>query len=105
MLPKVSQRISQDPSAMDELLELSNNEQVISFAAGSPAQELFPKEQLEQALVHRSQNSAPDLYKYATVEGNAPLRKKIAHSELKEGISDDDKRNLILTQEAQQGIS
>ena len=105
MLPKVSQRISQDPSAMDELLELSNNEQVISFAAGYPAQELFPKEQLEQAFVHRSQNSAPDLYQYASVDGYAPLRKKIAHSVLQAGISDVDESNLFLTQGAQQGIS
>lgn len=87
MLPKVSQRISQDLSAMDELLELSNNEQVISFAAGYPAQELFPKEQLEHAFVHRSQNSAPDLYQYASVDGYAPLRQKIAHSILQTGIS------------------
>lgn len=105
MLPKISQRISQDPSAMDELLALSNNEQVISFAAGYPAKELFPKEQLEKAFVHRSHNSDLNLYQYASVDGYAPLRKKIAELVSRTGVSDIDENNLFLTQGAQQGIS
>lgn len=105
MLPKISQRISQDPSAMDELLALSNNQQVISFAAGYPAKELFPKEQLEKAFVHRSQRNDLNLYQYASVDGYAPLRKKIAELVSRSGVAGIDENNLFLTQGAQQGIS
>lgn len=105
MLPQISQRISQDSSAMDELLALSNQQQVISFAAGYPAKELFPREELEKAFVHRSQASDLNLYQYASVEGYAPLRQKIADFVRNTGVSDVTVDQLFLTQGAQQGIS
>lgn len=105
MLPQISQRISQDSSAMDELLTLSNDEKVISFAAGYPAKELFPREQLEKAFVHRSKSSDLNLYQYASVEGYAPLRQKIAQFVRQAGVSEVSEEQLFLTQGAQQGIS
>lgn len=105
MLPKISQRIIQEPSAMDELLALSSQCQRISFAAGYPAAELFPKKELEEAFVHRSQASKDDLYQYASVAGYGPLRKKLATKAQTTGITDIDENNICLTQGAQQGIS
>ncbi len=105
MLPKISERISQEPSAMDELLALSSQSQMISFAAGYPAKELFPREELEKAFVHRSQKSDPDLYQYASVAGYAPLRQKLADMAARTGIKNVGQENVTLTQGAQQGIS
>lgn len=105
MLPSLSQRFSQQKSGLDDLFTMSNQQEVISFAAGYPASELFPKEQLDQAFVSRSKNAGQQYYQYGSVLGVDSLRKKIltyVHSTqtIQAKLAD-----IMLTQGAQQGIS
>ena len=65
-------------SEIRELLKLTTMPEVISFAGGLPAPELFPTEQLKKvddAILTKDGRAA---LQYGTTEGYDPLRKQIA---------------------------
>ena len=104
MLPNISQRFSQETSGLDDLFTLSTQKEVISFAAGYPATDLFPKKQLDNAFLKRTNKKTQQFYQYGSVLGADNLRSEILTkiALTKPQITLD---NIMLTQGAQQAIS
>lgn len=65
-------------SEIRELLKLTQKPEIISFAGGLPAPELFPVEELAKVAESVLKNEGRQLLQYATTEGRPTLRKKIA---------------------------
>ncbi len=90
-------------SDVRELLKITEQPGVISFAGGLPAPELFPVEQLQavsQAVFNKRGQSA---LQYSTTEGYAPLREQIAARIKKNGI-DASADEIMITAGSQQGL-
>ena len=66
------------PSTIREILKLTQKPEIISFAGGLPAPNLFPIEHLQKATNKVLQESAKKALQYSTTEGYPPLREWIA---------------------------
>ncbi len=66
------------PSIIREILKLTQKPEVISFAGGLPAPNLFPVEHLQKVADKILQEKATKALQYSTTEGYFPLRKWIA---------------------------
>ncbi|WP_270647511.1 PLP-dependent aminotransferase family protein [Paeniclostridium hominis] len=91
-------------SEIRELLKLTEKPEVISFAGGLPAPELFPVEEMKEISRLVLEESGKEALQYTTTEGFGPLREQIAermNRKLKTDISKDD---LIITSGSQQGL-
>jgi 2-aminoadipate transaminase len=88
-------------SAIRELLKLTQRPEVISFAGGLPAPELFPLAEFEAACqrVLRQPNSL----QYSTTEGYPPLREMIARHTARYGI-EAKPENVLITSGSQQAL-
>ncbi|NDV26400.1 PLP-dependent aminotransferase family protein [Desulfovibrio sp. JC010] len=74
-------------SFIREILKVTQDPSIISFAGGLPNPELFPVSDLEQAAVKVMRESGPQSMQYSTTEGFEPLRQYIADRYLdKKGI-------------------
>ena len=92
-------------SEIRELLKLTTMPEVISFAGGLPAPELFPTEQLKKvddAILTKDGRAA---LQYGTTEGYDPLRKQIAARMKQAFMVDCDIDNITITSGSQQGLS
>lgn len=69
---------SMKPSAIREVLKLTQASKVISFAGGLPAPSLFPVEQLAQASNKVLLEQGAQALQYSTTEGYLPLREWVA---------------------------
>ena len=69
---------SMKPSSIRELLKLTEQPDVISFAGGLPAPELFPVDDLRQAADRVLRDYGATALQYGVSEGIAPLREQIA---------------------------
>ena len=87
-----------NPSPIREILKLVARPDIISFAGGMPAQDLFPYEAI-QAANQRALGDARALasLQYGLTEGYAPLREEIARSLADEGIHVGPERVVITT--------
>ncbi|MHC1714721.1 MAG: PLP-dependent aminotransferase family protein [Acidaminococcaceae bacterium] len=65
-------------SEIRELLKLTQKPEIISFAGGLPAPELFPVEELAKVSADVLKSEGRQLLQYATTEGRPSLRQKIA---------------------------
>ena len=65
-------------SEIRELLKLTQKPEIISFAGGLPAPELFPVEELAKVAEDVLKSEGRQLLQYATTEGRPSLRQKIA---------------------------
>jgi 2-aminoadipate transaminase len=90
-------------SAVREILKVTEQPEIISFAGGLPAPELFPVEIIAQAHSEVFQQNGAAAMQYSTTEGWMPLRKWIANRMQAGGASVDANRVLITTG-SQQGI-
>ena len=91
-------------SAIRELLKLTQRPEVISFAGGMPAPELFPVEEMKKVSVAVLEEQGQVALQYTTTEGYAPLREKIAqrmNTKLKTNVTADD---ILITSGSQQGL-
>ncbi|GAA0864943.1 PLP-dependent aminotransferase family protein [Paraclostridium tenue] len=91
-------------SEIRELLKLTEKPEVISFAGGLPAPELFPVEEMKEISRLVLEESGKEALQYTTTEGFGPLREQIAermNRKLKTDISKDD---LLITSGSQQGL-
>lgn len=66
------------PSAIREILALTQTGDVISFAGGLPAPNLFPVNEIEAASARVLDTYGPAALQYSTTEGHRPLREWIA---------------------------
>ena len=90
-------------SAIRELLKLTEQPDVISFAGGLPAPEVFPVEEFQDACnrVLREQGSVA--LQYGTTEGYQPLREMIARHTMRYGIQVT-ADNIMITSGSQQAL-
>ncbi|MBW6475118.1 MAG: PLP-dependent aminotransferase family protein [Anaerolineaceae bacterium] len=90
-------------SAIRELLKLTSLPDVISFAGGLPAPELFPIERFKEAAEVVLTEMGDRALQYGTTEGYQPLREMIAKNAGKYGIqiSAD---NVLITTGSQQAL-
>lgn len=65
-------------SEIREILKITQRKEVISFAGGLPAPELFPVEMLKEISVQVLAEAGRSALQYSTTEGYEPLRQKIA---------------------------
>jgi 2-aminoadipate transaminase len=92
------------PSAIREILKVTERPDVLSFAGGLPAPEAFPVEELARAHAEvLSGEGAAAALQYATTEGFLPLRAWIADRMAERGMSVSAEQVLI-TSGSQQGI-
>lgn len=97
-------RMSRMPvSAIREILKVTEHPEIISFAGGLPAPELFPVAAIAQAYADVFAEEGQAALQYSTTEGWRPLRDWIARRMQKRGISVTGDRVLITTG-SQQGI-
>jgi len=90
-------------SAIREILKVTEHPEMISFAGGLPAPELFPVDAIAQAHAEVFAEEGPAALQYSTTEGFHPLRQWIAARMQKRGIDVTEDRVLITTG-SQQGI-
>jgi 2-aminoadipate transaminase len=91
------------PSAVREILKVAERPDVLSFAGGLPAPELFPVEELAAAHAEVLANDGAFALQYSTTEGYGPLREWIAANLANRGMTVTPSEVLI-TSGSQQGI-
>ncbi len=97
-------RMSRMPvSAIREILKVTEHPEIISFAGGLPAPELFPVTAIAKAHADVFADEGPAALQYSTTEGWRPLREWIADRMRSRGIAATPDRVLITTG-SQQGI-
>ncbi len=100
-----SDRISSlKPSAIREILKATANSDVVPFAAGNPAPEAFPVEDVRKITADILEKEPITALQYGISEGYTPLRttvKKYMSEKYNIGTDDDD---IIITSGAQQVI-
>ncbi len=88
-------------STIRELLKLTQRPEVISFAGGLPAPELFPLAEFEAAC-HRVLSN-PNSLQYSATEGYPPLREMVARHTERYGIAARPE-NVLITSGSQQAL-
>lgn len=101
---RFASRMSRMPvSAIREILKVTERPEIISFAGGLPAPDLFPVAAIAKAYADVFADEGPAALQYSTTEGWRPLREWIARRMQKRGIAATADRVLITTG-SQQGI-
>ncbi len=90
-------------SAIRELLKITQQPDVISFAGGLPAPELFPVREIEEACSYLLRQEPKNSLQYSTTEGHPPLREYLAESMSKYGI-EHSPNNILITTGSQQAL-
>lgn len=92
-------------SEIREILKLTTQPEIISFAGGLPAPEFFPIEELKKVDAEILEKEGMQAVQYGTTEGYLPLREKIAeHMKTAFGV-DCSAEELLITSGSQQGLS
>ncbi|MER3457439.1 MAG: aminotransferase [Chloroflexota bacterium] len=90
-------------STIRELLKLTEKGDIISFAGGLPAPEVFPVEQFQAACRKVLEEMGPKALQYGATEGYIPLREMIirhmARYSIKVGLE-----NVLITSGSQQAL-
>ncbi len=91
------------PSFIREILKVTEDPSVISFAGGLPNPDLFPLQALDEAAVRVLKEEGAQALQYSTTEGFLPLREWIAARYADRGVrvSPDD---ILITTGSQQGL-
>ena len=90
-------------SEIRELLKLAERPEIISFAGGLPAPELFPVEAMKAVGVKVLEEQGMQALQYSATEGYGPLREKIAARMATIGIKAT-ADNVLITSGSQQGL-
>lgn len=90
-------------SEIREILKLTARPEIISFAGGLPAPELFPVAEMMEASRKVLSESGEEAMQYSTTEGYFPLRKKIADRLVKQGVPATADA-ILITSGSQQGL-
>lgn len=92
------------PSAIREILKSTADPNVISFAAGNPAPEAFPVEDIRRISNEILTEEPIAALQYSITEGYPKLRKWLKEDMKKKGNFDETDQDLIITSGAQQAI-
>jgi 2-aminoadipate transaminase len=90
-------------SAVREILKVTERPEIISFAGGLPAPELFPVAAIAEAHAEVFAANGSAALQYSTTEGWLPLREWIARRMMSQGI-ETNPDNILITSGSQQGI-
>ncbi len=105
MNPQFARRMTRfQESDLTPILRLAANPDVISFAGGLPAPELFPVEDLKKVAVKVLDAHGRRALQYSATEGHLPLREKIAartNKNLKTSLTAE---NVVVTTGSQQSL-
>ncbi|HEX2998416.1 MAG TPA: PLP-dependent aminotransferase family protein [Anaerolineales bacterium] len=90
-------------SVIRELLKLTEQPDIISFAGGLPAPDVFPLKQFREACNYVLDNLGPQALQYSTTEGYTPLREMIARRTARYSaeVTPD---NILITSGSQQAL-
>jgi 2-aminoadipate transaminase len=103
-LPRLALRMADmPPSAVREILKVAERPDILSFAGGLPAPELFPVDAIAEAHAEVLRDAGSKALQYSTTEGFAPLRSWIADHLRRRGIAAR-ADELLITSGSQQGI-
>ena len=91
-------------SEIREILKVTQRPEVISFAGGLPAPELFPVKTLAAATQKVFEEEGMRALQYSTTEGHAPLRRKIAERMTKTWDAHVSPEQILVTSGSQQGL-
>ncbi len=92
-----------NPSAIREILKLTERPGIISLAGGLPSADLFPVEAMREATARVLRDTPREALQYAGSEGYAPLREWVAGAMQHQGMSASADQVLI-TAGSQQGL-
>lgn len=92
-----------EASIIREILKISSQPGVISFAGGLPAPELFPMEDMKLAMDEAIKKYGPAIFQYSLSRGITPLRELIAQRATERG-SNSETENILVTSGGQQAI-
>ncbi len=90
-------------SIIRELLKLTEQDGIISFAGGLPAPEVFPVDEVEAAVTRVLTDHGPQALQYSTTEGYHPLRDLLASHTARYGIHIT-AENVLITSGSQQAL-
>ena len=91
-------------SAVREILKVTQRPEVISFAGGLPAPELFPVEEIGKVCQEVCAAEGRKVLQYATTEGRPSLRSKIADRMNRKYKSHLGAENILITTGSQQNL-
>ncbi|MBM9510789.1 PLP-dependent aminotransferase family protein [Desulfogranum marinum] len=100
-----SDRISDVPqSFIREILKVTLDDSIISFAGGLPNRNLFPVKELQQAADSVFTEAGREVLQYANSEGYLPLRQYISERYRIKQQLDIPPENILITTGSQQGL-
>lgn len=91
-------------SEIRELLKLTQMPEIISFAGGLPAPELFPVEEFKKSSQKVLAEKGKMALQYGPTEGYEPLREKILDRMKKVKVDNLTTKNILITSGSQQGL-
>jgi 2-aminoadipate transaminase len=101
---RYAQRTQRMTSSMiRELLKLTAEPDIISFAGGLPAPEMFPIEEIKEAVETVLTSKGSQALQYSTTEGYPPLREMLVRHMKRYGIVVDTD-NVLITSGSQQAL-
>lgn len=95
--------IAMKGSAIRELLKITQMPDVISFAGGMPAPEIFPVEEFKEACIRVLDEHGSEALQYGTTDGYLPLREMISRHTNQYGIKVT-ADNIMITNGSQQAL-
>ena len=90
-------------SVIRELLKLTEQPDIISFAGGLPAPEVFPVKEFQQACNAVLEKDGAQALQYSTTEGYLPLREMIARHNARYSV-EVTADNILITSGSQQAL-
>ncbi len=92
-----------EPSAIREILKLTERPGIVSLAGGLPAADAFPVAAVAEAAARVLRDAPREALQYAPSEGHGPLREWIAADLARRGLRADPAR-ILVTSGSQQGL-
>ncbi|HEX2542500.1 MAG TPA: PLP-dependent aminotransferase family protein [Caldimonas sp.] len=92
-----------NPSAIREILKLTERPGIISLAGGLPSPDTFPIDAMRQASARVLRDTPREALQYAASEGFGPLREWVAEELAGQGF-DVDATQVLITTGSQQGL-
>lgn len=99
-----SRMVEFESSDLADILKVVANPEIISFAGGLPAPELFPVEEMKQACIKALDTAGMQALQYYKTEGLPALREKIAsrmNTKFKTSVTSD---NILIVTGSQQAL-
>lgn len=91
-------------SEIRELLKLTEQPDIISFAGGLPAPELFPLDQIKEVAYDVIQDQGRSALQYSATEGYPLLREIICKQRIKSNLDKPSPKNILITSGSQQAL-